>query len=716
MKPTLFSLVFALCSLSAWGCTATPPARFVLSKATRIVADDPQFAPLKAYIAEHLAGDNPQTVEDYDFVALAVDSALESEEYRVEILSTGIRIAGGGYGGVFNGVQALFELLPAEIYARRCPRVEIADTILTSRPRYPYRAMMLDVARTWCGVEAVERKIDLLAYHRINKLHLHLTDDEGWRIEIKSHPELTEIGGWRGGDSPVRPVYGKWHERYGGFFTQDEMRHLIRYASVRNIEIIPEIDLPGHSRTIASVHPEIRCAYRPDTVSTRGYDFRSAWCVARAENYALLEDILSEICALFPARHIHIGGDEVDMEQWMRCPDCRALMQREGITSGNELEDLFLGRVSEILRKHGKQAGVWNEAVATAKLDHNTLVYGWKDTQSCVKAIEDGYPTIVMPGKYFYLDMRQTRYEDGHDWAGIVDARRLFGFDFEREGFSQETLDKVIGFEGAFWSEAYISHTPEKPDYLDYMTFPRMTALAHIAWYGTGGDWSAFYEQLIKKQYDRLAAMGVCFRLFPPKISYSSGRLSASVDDGSALYYIAKGSTEERLYTAPIATEFPMRYQFISRYKTGRSPLTAHPSFHKRVYPAVAVSSSMGESTQFPYTNAAKYRGITRTRRTARPGDWIRYDFTTPQSASEIFVQTGNPQLPKSLFITGYVETSADGKAFRRVGELHNGAFTLRNPRGVKSIRVVSTSDITDGTPFITIEPLKIKPLERPVK
>ena len=303
--------------------------------------------------------------------------------------------------------------------------------------------MMLDVARTWIGVDGVKRYIDLLSYHGINKLHLHLSDDEGWRIEIRSHPELTEIGGFRGGDSPVRPVYGKWDEKYGGFYTQDEMRGLIRYAAVRNIEIIPEIDLPGHSRNIASVHPEIRCNYPPDTLSTNGYDYRSAWCVAREENYALLADILGELCALFPSEYIHVGGDEVDMTQWKRCPDCQALMRQRGMADPHQLEDLFMQRMAAILSANGKRPAVWNEAVATGDLAHDSRGYGWQSGKACLDATAKGYKTVVMPGEYFYFDMRQSPNEPGHQWAAIFDARKVYSFDFAEAGFSAAQMRRV---------------------------------------------------------------------------------------------------------------------------------------------------------------------------------------------------------------------------------------------------------------------------------
>ena len=308
-----------------------------ISPRTMLCYETP-LAPLAAYLREYI---NVETASDSmsadDAIVLSTDPTLGGEAFRLTVLPQRIEIAGGSYGGVFNGVQALFRLLPAEIYAKNCPLpVEIACTKVEDAPRFPYRGMMLDVARTWIDAAGVKRYIDLLSYHGINKLHLHLSDDEGWRIEIRSHPELTEIGGFRGGDSPVRPVYGKWDEKYGGYYTQDEMRGLIRYAAARNIEIIPEIDLPGHSRNIASVHPEIRCNYPPDTVSTNGYDYRSAWCVAREENYALLTDILGDEDAL---------GDM----------DFKIAGTAEGVTAV-QMDIKITGLTTEIMRKAMRQA------------------------------------------------------------------------------------------------------------------------------------------------------------------------------------------------------------------------------------------------------------------------------------------------------------------------------------------------------------------------
>lgn len=648
---------------------------FLLTRAT-LVTYEQGLEALADYLRSYLplAGASEQYASDAALV-LALDPSLGEEAYRLDILPDHIAIEGGAYGGVFNGIQQLFRLLPPEVYARECtlplrlPTLHIEDA-----PRFAYRGMMLDVARTWVDAPHVKRYIDLLSYHNINKLHLHLSDDEGWRIEIRSHPELTEIGGFRGGDSPVRPIYGKWDEKYGGYYTQEQMRELIAYAAARNIEIIPEIDLPGHSRNIASVHPEIRCNYRPDTVSTCGYDYRSAWCVAREENYRLLEDILGELCALFPSPYIHIGGDEVDASQWERCPDCRALMERRGITDPHRLEDIFMQRMSDILAAHGKRPALWNEAVKRGGPARTSRVHGWESVRACLDAVDKGYPTVVMPATSFYFDMRQSPHEEGHSWAAVFDARTTYNFDFAREGFNAERMRHVEGLEAAFWSEAYVSHEPEKPDYLDYMTFPRLCALSRLAWSGNEEGWESYYRELVGEHYDRMTAMGIRFRLFPPTVSCRNGELTASTDDGSTLCYLVDSSPEEHSYTGPIATTQPYRYRFFTRRGTGRSPEAADRSFYRTVTPSWKLTSSMPLSERFPASNAEHYRGMSRTSRTCRPKDWLLYTFDMPLRCRELFLQTGYRQLPNAHIVTGYAEVSYDGVRFERPERSTRGA------------------------------------------
>ena len=715
MKP----LLLILCLLGPLAAAAQPaprtvvpaPGRFVFTSATALSAGH-DLGPLAEYASRYLgcAIDLGRTGDGA--IALLLDplSDAPAEGYTLDIAPERIVLRAPTRGGLFNALQQLFRLLPAEVYAGRgvAAGTSVACCRIDDAPRFAYRGMMLDLARTWIDTPALLRYIDLLAFHNINKLHLHLSDDEGWRIEIRSHPELAAVGGFRGGDSPVRPVYGKWDEKYGGYFTQEEMRRVIDYAALRNIEIIPEIDLPGHSRCIASVRPEIRCDYPPDTVSTNGYDYRSAWCVAREENYALLDDILGELCALFPSEYIHVGGDEVETSQWERCPHCRELMRRRGLTDPHGLEDLFMERVAAILARHGKRPAVWNEAAKSGKLDRRTRVYGWESVRASLDATAKGYPTVVMPGESFYFDMRQGPEEDGHDWAGIFDARKTYGFDPAACGFTPEQMARVVGLQGAFFSEAYVSHDPERPDYLDYMTFPRICALSRIAWSGNAEGWEAYRRELIDRHYPRMEAMGIRFRLFPPRMEVRDGMMHLSVDDGSELWQVEEGGEPTR-YRGPVAAGRSPRVRFFSLRGTARSPYVAGKAYYRTIAPAVAISTSMGESRRFPYANAERYRGLSRTARACRQGDWVLYSFAEPVRCREMFLQTGNRQLPKTILTTGRIEVSYDGRTFEPAGELVRGSATLRPERPVRAVRLVSTCD-DNGTPYVTIQPPRIKP------
>lgn len=717
MKPFILavSLLTAFTAFAQPGAGSRTPqtGTFTFSPQTALAADE-ELRPVADYAAPYLGCPVVRQATGDGCITLVLDakSEIPAEGYRLEIAPDHIAIRSSDYGGAFNGVQALFRLLPPEVYSREGipdgTRLDCAE--IEDAPRFAFRGMMLDVARTWIDADHVKRYIDLLAYHNINKFHIHLTDDEGWRIEIKSHPELAEIGGFRGGDSPVRALYGKWDEKYGGYYTQDEMRDIICYAALRNIEVIPEIDLPGHSRTAGAVHPEIRCNYAPDTVATAGYDYRNAWCVAREENYALLEDILGEICMLFPSEYIHIGGDEVNMSQWQSCPDCQALMRQKGMTDPHQLEDLFLERVSDILRRHGKRPAVWNEAVRTGAFSRDSRVHAWESTKACLDATAKGYQTVVMPGEYFYFDMRQSQHEVGHTWAGVFDTRKTYSFDFAKAGFSEEQMSHVLGLQGAFWSEIYIAHHPERPDYLDAMLFPRLCAVSRLAWSGNEEGWDAYYKELREEHYPRMTAMGIRYRLFPPHVSYAEGHLTATTDDGAEIRYVRDDRPdEEKRYTGPVKTDRPQLYRFYSVSGTGRSPYAADESYYRTIRPAVTLTSSMDEDEKFPFSNVDTYKGYAYTTRAGRNGDWVLYTFAKPVTCREMLLRTGYSHLPKMQFLTGYAEVSYDGRNFERAGDLDVGAITLHPEHPVKAVRLVCTSD-GNGTPIVVVMPPEIKP------
>ncbi|MBR6662858.1 MAG: beta-N-acetylhexosaminidase, partial [Alistipes sp.] len=431
------------------------------------------------YLAEYL----PLEVQESNEAAkgnivLRVNKNLASEAYTLEVGDGGIIIEGGSNAGVFYGVETLLQLLPAKVYSKQMELpVMLGACRVADEPKFEYRGFMLDVTRTWVDVDGVKHYIENLAHHKINKLHLHLSDDEGWRIEIKAFPELTEVGGFRGQGSPVAARYGKWGERYGGFYTQEQMKDIIEFAAVRNIEIIPEIDLPCHSHNLARVRPEVLCNFTPDMESSFGYDTRSALCVSKEDNYKFLETVFKELAELFPSQYVHIGGDEVVTSQWKKCLDCQALSKQKGMTSGAQLQEYFMNRLSEYIVSLGKVPCVWNEAINAGTLTKKAVVYGWESVEACRKATKAGYQTIVMPGTYFYFDMRQSAREPGHNWAAIFDASKILKFDLAEQGFTDDEIKNVAGIQASFFSELYISHLDDESDYLQYQTYPRICSL-----------------------------------------------------------------------------------------------------------------------------------------------------------------------------------------------------------------------------------------------
>lgn len=680
---------------------------YTISPKTTIFSSNIELQPLVDYCVAEIGLTKSSKHGD---IELIIDDYLEAEEYTLIVSEEGIAIHGGDYGGLFNGVMTLLQLLPANIYnGGLTGSAEVVYCEISDSPRYEHRGFMLDVCRTWMDKEAVMDFIDLLAYHKINSLRLHLTDDEAWRLEIKSHPELAEVGGFRGGDSPIWPRYGKWNEKWGGYYTQEDMREIIAYAAVRNIEVIPEIDLPGHSLCMTTMHPEILCDYTRTNSASYGYDTRSAFCASREENYELLADILGEVCELFPAEHIHIGGDEVDMSQWKRCPRCQALMRDNNMINTAELQQYFMSRLTDILAQHGKKPAVWNEAIDGGKLSADTRVYGWESIKECRTAAAN-YSTIVMPGQFFYFDMKQSAREPGHDWAAIFDWTKVYNFTLASQGFTEGEQANVLGFEGSFFSEAYASRNPETPDYLHYQTFPRIVALAEVAWVDSDErDEAAFYAKTVE-HYNRLDAMSVAYRLMSPKVVYEDGALSASTDDGSRVFYRREPMDVEMLYTTPIITDKPAEYCFVSRRGEACSPEAGVAAHYKTITPAFNITSSMNDSEKFSFDKAEGYGRIARTTRAGDVGDWVMFTFEQPVSCRRMKVATGNFQLPRYTFENGYVEVSYDGVNFERVGELDCGMFYIEYPaRPIKAVRITCSSR-GNGAEWVSIQPPTIWP------
>lgn len=571
-------------------------------------------------------------------IEVTINPALEipAEGYSLVVAPHHIKVEGVDYAGAFYGFQTLLQLFPPDIYegnfAAHCaiPCVKIVDW-----PEYPYRGMHLDVARTYSTIEELEEFISHLSHHKINHLHLHITDDEGWRVEITTHPKLTEIGAWRGGDSPIWPVYGSFEEKYGGYYTQEELKHLVSYAAKRGITIVPEIDLPGHSLALSKVYPEVLCPVHRDNEAAAGYDRQNVWCVAREANYELLDDILSEICDIFPSKYIHIGGDEVATSYWRDCPHCSALMQERGVEDYRQLQQIFMERVAGILAKYGRKSAMWNEAILGGTLPRDVRIHGWEGVKQCREAAEAGYPTVVMPGSSFYYDMRQSKYEDGHNWAGVVTTQNCYAANLDNFGFSDSAKRNVVGFSGAFWSELLLPHSPKYENYLEYQTFPRICALAELCWTPEKERVWEEFSQRLDSHKGRLGAMGVSYR---------------------------KGAPAK-----PVG---------------------------RQITPAMKVTTSLPMSKEKALARLSTYANDwgERAKRTCQEGDWILYQFDRHIGNVTVELTTGYRHITRGLFPTGVVELSSDGNHFHKEATLHNGSATIKITRPVRAIRLRSTA------------------------
>ena len=716
----LVALVMAVSSASAVAIIPQPhsvipkPNAFVVLPSTTLVAASEEVAPLVTYLKEYLPLKYTSKVAPKrNYIALALVGGCEKEAYKLSVSHDRVEILASDYGGVFNGIQTLLQLLPSEVYTKQMNLPAVVQSCeVEDKPKFEYRGFMLDVARTFIPKEDILRYIDYIAYHKINKLHWHLTDNDGWRLEIKSHPELAEIGGFRGSDSPIRATYGKWFERYGGYYTQDEIREVVAYAAVRNVEVIPEIDFPGHSEALLRVYPEMLCDYKYDNLSRTGnYDNRNVVCVTKESNYRIIEEILAEVCALFPSPFLHIGGDEVNLAQWSKCPNCSAWLKRNGYTDGYKLETMFIGRVQDIIAKYGKTVGAWNEAAFGGGVNKNSLIYGYQNSKVCKQIMQMGYPTIFMPQEYFYLDMSQGKGEYGPSWGCVFDLRDTYSFDFAKEGFTPEEAANVKGFEAAYWSELLLSQGGDKSlNFLDYQSFPRLCALAEVCWgKNGGGEWQEFHNRLYKHHYDRMSDMGIKYRITPPEVKYEEGKLSVEKIDNGTIYYRSDDSDEVCKYRGAIATDVPGKYAFWCEYRNAKSPEVAHSSRYEVIKPKIKLTSSMPESPKDGYDKIAEYYRKISTSRTCREGDWILYEFEHPVECRKVEFFTGRYNVPSMMIQKGYLEISEDGENFERVADLENGCATLINPPPIKAARIVAEREAVGSSRIIIGSP-KIYP------
>lgn len=445
---------------------------------------------------------------DQDIVLLLDTTCtdLNNEGYRLQVRRRGVEIHANQPVGLFYGVQSLLQLFPVSFFSGELTgAININGIQVVDEPRFSYRGMHLDVCRHMFPVSFIKEYIDLLAMYKFNTFHWHLTEDQGWRLEIKQYPKLTEIGAFRDstimGHAGVRPeVYdGK---PYGGFYTQDEVREIVQYASDRMITIIPEIELPGHSLAALAAYPELACTEGPFQVATTWGVFEDIYC-PKEETFTFLENVLTEVMELFPGTYIHIGGDEAPKKRWEESAFCQNLMKKEGLKDEHELQSYFIQRIETFLNSHGRKLIGWDE-ILEGGLSPNATVMSWRGTEGGIAAAQQGHDAIMTPGSHCYFDHYQADPETQPlAIGGFTPLEKVYGYEPVPEELSAEEAQHILGAQANVWTE-YIT-TPEQ---VEYMVLPRMAALAEVNWSQPTNKNYEDFQTRMTYHFDVYAALG----------------------------------------------------------------------------------------------------------------------------------------------------------------------------------------------------------------
>ena len=460
------------------------------------------------------------------------------ESYTLSVTPQQILIRATSGAGLFYGVQTLLQLAqPSGAGSYSIASVEIEDT-----PRFAYRGLMLDVSRHFSTKEFIKKQIDALAYYKINRLHLHLTDAAGWRLEIKKYPLLTEFAAWR-----TDPTWKQWWNggrkyvrfdvpgAYGGYYTQDDIREILEYARQHYITVIPEIEMPSHSEEVLAAYPQLSCSGEP----YKNSDF----CVGNEETFTFLENVLTEVMELFPSEYIHIGGDEAGKSAWKTCPKCQKRMKDEHLANVDELQSYLIYRIEKFLNNHGRHLLGWDE-ILQGGIAPNATVMSWRGEEGGIAAVTSGHRAIMTPGAYCYLDSYQDApYSQPEAIGGYLPLKKVYSYNPVPASLTAEQAKLVYGVQGNLWVE-YIP----TPEHVEYMIYPRILALAETAWSAPERkSWPDFHTRALSAVAD-LQAKGY----HPFDLKKEIGSRPESLQSVS---HLALG--KKVIYNSPYSSHYP---------------------------------------------------------------------------------------------------------------------------------------------------------------
>ena len=421
-------------------------------------------------------------------ISLVIDAKAKdinnTEGYAINITNKGIVVRGKTAAGVFYGCQTLRKTMPALKNADGSAVIEMPAVAITDEPRFGYRGMHLDCSRHFYKASFVKQYIDMIALHNMNRFHWHLTDDQGWRFAVDKYPKLATIASQRNGTMLGHCPNVIDHTPYGGYYTDEEIKDIIKYAADRYITIIPEVDMPGHMMAVLAAYPELGCTGGPYETAMRWGIFEDILCAGNPKSYEFLEAVLDKVCDLFPSRYIHIGGDEAPRTRWEKCPKCQAIIAKEGIVAkdGHSKEALLQGylthKVQAYLEAKGRRIIGWDELLG-CDVDTTATIMSWRGSEPGAKGAKLGHDVIMTPMPHCYFDFYQTKEIRDEPVAigNFLDVAKVYAMQPVADGLSPEAAKHIIGVQANVWTE-YITC----PEYVEYMILPRMAALAEVQW------------------------------------------------------------------------------------------------------------------------------------------------------------------------------------------------------------------------------------------
>ncbi len=500
---------------------------FNLTEQTRYVSDTPLSVNASDYLQKQLflrAGLTLQKSQStvQNSITFIHNPALENETYTLHISSKEVKIEAGSQAGFFYGVVSLMQLMDADIWGQKRSKEpksswSIPACYIEDSPRFKWRGMMLDSSRNFFSKEYVKKFIDRMAQHKLNVFHWHLTDDEGWRIEIKKYPLLTQVGAKRGPGTKLPfslypAMRGPKEKMQEGYYTQDDIREIVAYAAKRSVNILPEIDVPAHAKAAVTAYPELLQDTNDKSVYTSVQKISNNTMDAGLEStYTFLENVIQEVTTLFPFKYIHLGGDEIPKGAWKKSPAVTELMQKEQLKNTQEVQAYFFSKMDKTLAWHDRKMVAWQEVRKhNSALRDETIIMAWRGNGAGVKAAKRGHKVIMSPAQYLYFDQQYTKGKDelGHTWAGPTDTKEAYSYNPTAKLTTVNEVHSIQGVHGCLWSETALSE-----EIADYLVWPRMFALSEIGWSTQDQrHWSDFKHRAFGQGLKRLNSQNIHYR------------------------------------------------------------------------------------------------------------------------------------------------------------------------------------------------------------